>query len=294
MFLRELWLLLLFCVINVSSLVAQERYALIIGIGDYPEESGWSKINGDKDIDIITKFLQANKFHADNIITFQNAAASKDNILRGFNSLIVKARPNDKIYIHFSGHGQQITDLYGDEADGYDEAWVPYDALKHYIPKVYEGENHLIDDEINILLSAIRQKIGASGELIVVVDACHSGDSSRGEDEENEIIIRGTADRFIIPHTAPAASIEPKPIQWTIISACKSYQNNYECKIDGQHFGSLSYALYTSRNEMGNSQLDRIGEMLADKVSNLVPWPQTVQIESAGADKTQRIFKSDE
>ena len=51
----------------------------------------------------------------------------------------------------------------------------------------------MIDDELNTLLTAIRNKIGDSGKMLVVVDACHSGDSSRGQDDE---IVRGVKEEF--------------------------------------------------------------------------------------------------
>ena len=55
------------------------------------------------------------------------------------------------------------------------------DALSLFVDPS-AGEKHLIDDEINVLLTDIRKKIGEEGAMLVVVDACHSGDSSRGED----------------------------------------------------------------------------------------------------------------
>ena len=41
---------------------AQNKLALVIGIGDYPEESGWCKIHGDNDISIVTEMLEENGF----------------------------------------------------------------------------------------------------------------------------------------------------------------------------------------------------------------------------------------
>ena len=37
--------------------VAQERFALLIGIGEYPKTSGWSAIHGDNDVVIIKQLL---------------------------------------------------------------------------------------------------------------------------------------------------------------------------------------------------------------------------------------------
>ena len=123
-----LFILLLLC--GLAN--AQTKLALVIGIGDYPEESGWCKIHGDNDIPIIVEMLEANEFGQNNIQILRNEAATKQNIMMELDLLVNKATPGDVVYIHFSGHGQQITDLDGDEPDGYDEAWIPYDACQTY------------------------------------------------------------------------------------------------------------------------------------------------------------------
>jgi hypothetical protein len=144
----------------------------------------------------------------------------------------------DVVYIHFSGHGQLVTDVNGDETDGWDESWIPYDAYKGYC-KEDKGEKHLVDDEINVLLSAIKSKIGGQGKLLVVVDACHSGDSSRGDDLDETV--RGVFDEFVIP-VMKKAKTKKLSEQWLTLSACKDYQLNQELK--SPQVGKLTYALY--------------------------------------------------
>ena len=46
-------LLFFFCI----ALQAQEKRALLIGIGDYPSEYGWNKIHGQNDVEIIRQTL---------------------------------------------------------------------------------------------------------------------------------------------------------------------------------------------------------------------------------------------
>ena len=48
---------------------AQNKLALVIGIGDYPEESGWCKIHGDNDISIVTEMLEENGFEQVQILS---------------------------------------------------------------------------------------------------------------------------------------------------------------------------------------------------------------------------------
>ena len=71
-------------------------------------------------------------------------------------------------------------DLFPWKIDGFDEALVPYDASSFYTKDKYKGENHLIDDELGQLLHRLRQKVGNTGDIIVTIDACHSGTATRG------------------------------------------------------------------------------------------------------------------
>ena len=277
------------CILYSCATTAQSRRALVIGIGDYPAESGWSKINGDRDIDIVCSFLVANGFAQSDIHTLKNAEATKANIIQQFSSITQTAGEGDQIYIHFSGHGQQVTDLDGDEDDGWDEAWIPYDAQKIFQEGVYEGENHIIDDQIYEILKNIQEKIGPTGALVVVVDACHSGDSWRGEEEE-EWISRGTKDKFEIPGEAPTVKQIKQPIEWVFISACKSYQINYECKVEDKHYGSLSYSLYALRDKIYNRTLDNVHHLISETMSQLLVRmpPQTIQVEAP--DKYNHVY----
>ena len=286
--------LLIVCITLTCPLIAQTKRALVIGIGQYPAESGWAKIHGDNDIDIICTFLLKNGFQKNNIITLQNEQATKNRIVESIKAIINSSKSNDFIYIHFSGHGQQITDLNNDEDDGYDEAWIPYDAEKYYKPVIYEGKNHLVDDEINLLLKELKRKIGKDGQIIVIVDACHSGDSSRGEEDEDsdEDIIRGTYDKFEIPNIRQSAVKKKNTIQWAIISACKSYQNNYECIINGKHYGSLSYSLYSQQSNLTNASLKTITEMLTKKMKEIIPnRSQTIEVDTPSFSSELILFK---
>jgi hypothetical protein len=234
-----------FLIIGLCSIEAQTKRALIVGIGAYPPRSGWSIIHGDNDVPLITDALIRRGFDQDKIVKLVNEQANKKNILKKINLLIEQANLNDVIYLHFSTHGQQVVDLDGDEKDSLDEAIIPYDARKTFVKRVYEGQCHLIDDELNLLLSALRKKIGKSGSLIVVIDACHSGDATRGKGIDNDsIVVRGTPDIFQENSKRRVAPKPVKSIDWIVISATQPYQNNYEYKVNGIYYGSLSYAIF--------------------------------------------------
>ena len=226
-----------FLLVSSICLSAQTKRALVIGLGEQKDKS-WAKIHGDKDVMYVKTMLERAGYSE--IDTLVNKQATKEGIVAAFQNLANKCNDGDLIYIHFSGHGQQVTDLNGDEDDGWDEAWIPYDAFFRYNEQKYRGEKHLIDDEINMLLTNIKEKIGDTGAMFVVIDACHSAHATSGVDTDGAV--RGARDRFVIP-TSEKGYAEKVPEQWLTLSACKqSYQQCKELKIP--QVGCLTYALY--------------------------------------------------
>ena len=135
--------------------------------------------------------------------------------------------------------------------DGWDEAFIPYDAQRRYKKDVYQGENHLLDDELNMHLNTIRKKVGENGIVYVVMDACHAGSSYRGEEDEDSIYVRGTDIGFSKNGKTYAPPID-KRVNILIsagkgmshiymLEACRSYQVNTEIKENGQYYGPMSY-----------------------------------------------------
>lgn len=85
-------------------------------------------------------------------------------ILEGFAWLINGLKPGQNVLFHYSGHGGQVRDTNGDEADGRDECIYPLDG---------KGGLDVITDDV--LRAQLASKIPAGCKLFVVLDACHSG-----------------------------------------------------------------------------------------------------------------------
>ncbi|MCM1139975.1 MAG: caspase family protein, partial [Muribaculum sp.] len=205
------------CCLSCLTTWGATRHGLVIGLGEY-QDKAWSKIHGDRDVPIVKDMLT--KCGYTDIVTLVNKQATKAGITSAFSQLAERCKKGDVVYIHFSGHGQQITDVNGDEDDGWDEAWIPYDAMYAY-SNSYKGEKHLIDDEIAMWMGKIKSKIGATGNLLLVVDACHSGDSSRDDIEDDEIYIRGAEKDFIIPLKKKPSKIAKTKENWLTLTACR-------------------------------------------------------------------------
>ena len=239
-------------ILSIVSLccLAQQRHALIITISDYPAESGWSKINSDNDRTLLVPEFERLGFK---VTTLTNKQATKQGITQSLSQLVKQVCKDDYVCIHFSCHGQQMEDDNQDEADGLDEALIPYDASLSYQEGIYEGNNHLRDDEIEKHLVCIRQKLGENGSLLVTFDACHSGTVDRAEEyvEDDDAPIRGTSavfssnPFFISPESKKVErrNTLSKPEGMSslhIISACQPFQRNFETKKEGKYYGTLS------------------------------------------------------
>ena len=85
------------------------------------------------------------------------------NIREQIKNFVTQVNQTKLGYFHYSGHGASVKDISGDEADGYDEAFVPID---------YERSGLIIDDDMyTMLVKALQPDV----HLIVVTDCCHSG-----------------------------------------------------------------------------------------------------------------------
>jgi hypothetical protein len=163
---RPIIFLLFVLACSIGTGFAQQKRALLIGIGNYPEESGWKTLSALNDIAYLKSILPAKGFAEANITTVLEEKATKEGIEKAMSQLIARAGTGDIIMVHFSGHGQQITDDSTDEADGFDEAWVPYDAQARYAPTprpaapAYRGEKHVRDDEVGKWLDSLSRGLG--------------------------------------------------------------------------------------------------------------------------------------
>jgi len=88
--------------------------------------------------------------------------ATRANVLDAMRAAAKALVSGDLFFLTYSGHGGQVPDVSGDEADKQDETWCLFDG-------------QLIDDELYFELSRF-----ASGvRILVLSDSCHSGSVTR-------------------------------------------------------------------------------------------------------------------
>ena len=171
--------------------------------------------------------------------------ATRQRILSELGALIAGSQAGDTLVFQYSGHGTQVEDIDGDEADGdtpgLDEALCPIDF----------GEGHfLIDDDIADLV----RQLPADAHLSFILDCCHSGTGTRFAARAFSIAPAGTVvkARYIRPSAEQRERhrqfrrTAPAPIQRNLteraraittmrevtFAACKSSEVAWE--VDGQ------------------------------------------------------------
>jgi len=258
------------------------KRALIITIGNYPNNSElnqtWADLASNNDKQLVYQQLVSQGFPKNQIHTISEDQATATGIKEGLNSLIENSKAGDLVYFHYSGHGQQVSDVDGalinnellelDELDDFDEALVAYNApFKSY--EGYKLQEHVMDDELNYYFKKLKQKIGLKGQVIVVLDACHSGSGTRGGEVERT---RGTGQPCIVDFDNQKSTKTKKVnnaglemdfsfeesnnlANFVVFSGCKANEKNreYYDTRSKKWYGSLSYSLVKSWNDLNTT-----------------------------------------
>jgi len=88
---------------------------------------------------------------------------TKANIVKGLQWLVSGSRKGDVLFFHFSGHGAQVPDATGQEADGLNETILPLD---------YQKAGMISDDTI---WGSMVYPLAEGVRLTALMDCCHSG-----------------------------------------------------------------------------------------------------------------------
>ncbi len=254
-------LFLILCTFTFTNSQAQTRHALIVAIGNYPnpDENLWPVISSANDIPLIKNALIKNQnFNENNVMVLLDSQATKKGITDALDKLIDDVKKGDIVVIHFSSHGHQIEDDNNDEIDGLDEVIVPYGAVASYDENKFKElfKGYLRDDLFGEKITLLRNKLGKNGDVLVILDACHSGSGTRGIPTAK---IRGgnsamvsskfKAGNFSAVDTAGVfkesvtTKLSTDAATFVLISGAQAKEVNSECNDDnGNPVGSLSYA----------------------------------------------------
>lgn len=155
------------------------KLALLVGVNEYPEQSGFAPLRGCvTDVELQRQLLiHRFGFVPADILTLTNAQATRSQILTAFEEHLIKqAKPADVVVFHYSGHGSQVTDPDGDFPDGLNSTFVPVDSA---LPPAFPSEGGVVQDIMGHTLFLLMSAL-PSEQVTVVLDSCHSGGGTRG------------------------------------------------------------------------------------------------------------------
>ena len=167
-------------------------YALLVGIDDYP---GTGNDLGSCIADTrVMKELLVRRFGFDpaNIVVLNDAEANREHIMNAFLRHLGQAGDDGKAVFYYSGHGLQMDDNYGlaaefdAEEDGVDEAIA--------IWAVDQKNSVILDDELGMLVEELH-----TDDVMVVLDACHSGTGTRARGEKQIRNFKDVMGDFTLP-----------------------------------------------------------------------------------------------
>ncbi len=265
------------------------KWALLVGINIYrnsgarPDFSNLAGCVNDVE-DMKSLLLGTYDFPADHIQVLTDARATHAAIVDAFkNHLIANAQANDVVIFYFSGHGSQMKDVSGDEADGYDETIVPHDTRDRE-GKVFD----ISDDELNELLRQLSLK---TKKVTFIFDSCHSGSAVRGAGQPKKI----PADERTpppAPDYAPrtrgiegASDLRLDGLEYVLISGCRSNESSFEhLAANNIERGALTYFLTQKLRSAGSAATYRdVMDNVMGEVNAKYP-SQHPQLEGARAD----------
>lgn len=199
----------------IAPVLAGNR-ALLIGTGNY-RNPDFNLTGIDLDLEIMRHVARRLGFRDDEIRTLTDKQVTHEGIERAFGGFLSEAQGDDSVLVYYSGHGVQVPDLNGDEDDGRDEALTLHDLSQRR--NGYGGV--LLDDQLSQMLAAL-----PSDNVMMIVDACHSGTVTRGITQSVALATRAYGDNSFqvkalpfIDDPAPGPSAPDTPARKDITGA---------------------------------------------------------------------------
>jgi len=282
------------------------RKAICVGINkfaNYPQFALSGCVNDAKDMAVLCKGLLG--FKASEVVTLTDAQATKAAIMAQLGAAVADAKAGKISYLLFSlsSHGTQMADTGGEEPDGMDEAFVPYDIAQK--GNKWDPARIICDDEFHDLF----QQVPTGVLLEVYLDTCHSGTGLRGAEfglhapraryvappagelqgAVKQKAVRGfTLHRALRPAGAVpaskkaakaakdrAADLNPanNQILW---GGCKSNQTSADAYFSGRYNGAFTYYFLQVVNASQNklSRKDVLAKMRAAMAGKFAQTPQ--------------------
>jgi hypothetical protein len=190
-------------------------------------------------------------FALKDITTLTDLAATTKAMRDAITKLVRGAKKGDVLLFHYSGHGANVPDKDGDEADRRDEILCPTDL---------DWKDPLLDDWLRKAFN----KLPAGVNLTVIMDCCHSGTNTRAILPPDAPVIprylpnpwdlvaaesgrrlRGKV-KGSLRRSTPARrkkDVVAVNIPEVLVTGCRDTQTSADAEIGGSFNGALTYNL---------------------------------------------------
>lgn len=234
------------------------KRAVLIGINKYQVPG--SDLNGCvNDVKNLSAALKSYYGFAEkDITTLTDLKATKKAMQAAIQKLIVGGKKGDILLLHYSGHGSNVPDDNGDEADHRDEILCPTNL---------DWKDPLSDD----WLRKTFDKLKAGVNLTVIMDCCHSGTNTRAiippDAPLRERFLPCPLDLMAVESgrklrgrvrgklgKAPRERKRKRDVVHAdigelLITGCRDTQTSADAEINGTYNGALTYYLVESIKE---------------------------------------------
>ncbi len=185
-----------------------ERYALLVGVNDYPGEKNDLRGGPLVDVDLmrgllITKF----GFRPANVLVLRDLEGNREQVIQAFRRHLGQAGPRGAALFYYSGHGIQLRENRGDPAGVADKETDDRDEALALWGSQGDLYGYLLDDEVGVLIDELR-----TDRILMILDDCHSGTATRGGEAASWNALMGG--RLRVPETIrKMAGAIPPPSQ---------------------------------------------------------------------------------
>lgn len=201
-------------------------------------------------------------FSTDDISVITDSDATKANIESGLTDLVEGSGAGDVLYFHFSGHGSNVPDQDGDEADHRDEIFCPTDL---------DWADPLRDDWMRETLDAVPEGVN----FTIVADCCHSGSITRAivppdaeriqrylpcprdlwAQESHRDLSGGVRSlrrsRMLDAGVETVVDVHDVDINELMITGCRADQTSADAHLGGDYNGALTHSIAAAIRDRG-------------------------------------------
>lgn len=234
------------------------KRAVLIGINKY-QVPGADLRGCVNDVTNLQKVLtQYYGFAGKDVTILTDLKATKKAMQAAIQKLIAGAKKGDVLLLHYSGHGSNVPDDDGDEADKREEILCPTDL---------DWKDPFRDDWLRKAFDRLK----AGVNLTVIMDCCHSGTNTRAILPPDEPVkqrylpspwdlvaaesgrkLRGTVTGEL--RSSPRAKRRKSDVVHAdicelLITGCRDTQTSADAFIKGSYNGALTYYLVESIRE---------------------------------------------